>query len=183
MSKEDEERKYWLDLSAAQSKFERENPDPWKHPAGPLFQANAKLELEHERLRFERGQKMALMGAIRICANHDLPLPDWAARAYISAYDKVLTCRSNDWNEVFGRPYPGKHLGKLRQRRELKFAIYLRVNDLRQDGWSIEDGRRVPRYVRALDDILFEEVGEEFSIKKTLCKELYYEAKNLLPEI
>jgi hypothetical protein len=157
----------WQELSVKQTEYEKNNPDPWKRPAGPLYQTVALIEIESLSKLFAEGDSMALLAAIRKCANHDLPLPDWVAKAYISAYDEVLNCRSNSWDEVFGKPYPAKHIGKLRQRRELIFGIYSRVRQLNKDGVG-------------LDDPLFEIVGKEFGIKKSLCKELYYKAKNML---
>lgn len=175
---------YWQALSEDQRNYEIENPDPWARPAGPLHQATAEQRLLQERERYESGENIALMGAIRICVNHDLPLPQWASRAYIKAYGKVLNCESNSWDEVFGKPYPGKHLDKLKQRQELRIAIYSRVVDIRNaGGFTYMDdgaGKMKRAYEIPVDEVLFEDVGAEFGIGKTLCNELYYEAKKIM---
>ena len=180
-----EDAQYWLELSKAQQKFEAENPDKWKHAAGPLYQAAAQESLLVERKRFEAGDRVALLAAIRQCANHDLPLPDWASRAYIAAYDQVLTCHSNSWDEVFGKPYPkGKQLGSLREEREKKFAIYFRIEDLRKAHYEVQDdgSHKLVSSIPIAEE-LFERVGVEFGIKKTRCSVLYYKAKAFFPKI
>ena len=99
---------------------------------------------------------------------HDLSIPPWAAKAYIVRFRKVLHLEADSWDAAFGRPYPkGLHLAKARRRRELRFRVYGRVRDLTKDG-------------TALDERLFERVGDEFEIGKTLCNDLYYEAVRFL---
>jgi hypothetical protein len=59
------------------------------------------------------------------------------------------------------------HIAKARQRRQLRFQIYNRVQ-------AIPRSERTP-----IDEALFERVGDEFDIGKTLCNKLYYQAKKL----
>jgi hypothetical protein len=135
-------------------------------PTLPLFQWLAFRSLEHCKEEFERDSYW-LMTAIRICANHDLPLPEWAAKAYIKAYDAVNNAREKSWDVVFGKPYPkGRHLKATREKRMLKFAVLNEVNATLQNNPDT-----------AIDEYLFEVVGEKFNIKKTLASEYYYEAK------
>ena len=78
---------------------------PWSHPHLPIFRWFAHHRLEEQREAFEAGDKFALMHALRICANHALSMPDWAARAYIRAYDTIISARAKSWDEVLGAPY------------------------------------------------------------------------------
>ncbi|MDO8335036.1 MAG: hypothetical protein Q7T35_10255 [Nitrosomonas sp.] len=140
-------------------------------PTLPIFQWFALHELDNLHARYKQGEKFALMLAIRQCANHDLVMPPWVATAYIKVFDVVLNCNSKDWNEVFGNPIPkGAQLNALRQKRRLKFAVFNEVNDIL---------KRDPS--RAIDGILFDEVGEKFGISKTLADEYYYSVKKILP--
>lgn len=176
-----EDDRDWQELSKAQQKFEDENPDK-NRPAGPLYQAAALDHLLVERKRFEAGDRMALLAAIRRCACHDLPLPDWASRAYIRAYDKVLNCQSNSWDEVFGKPYPGKHLASLLTQRQKGPAIYQRIRYLRKEHYEAqEDGSCKLVSSIPIDEALFERVGEEFGMKKTRCSVLYYKYNFKIP--
>ena len=136
--------------------------DRFKWAAGPLYQRYAEPQLEANRGRFEAGDQMSLFAAIRICANHDLPLPRWAAMAFIRGYDEVLNCRAGSWDAAFGKPYPkGEHLRSRRLRRENLFAVRLAVDDLHSKG--------SPK-----DEAMFESIGEKLGIGKTLAMELYY---------
>lgn len=133
-------------------------------PTTPLFRWAASKRLEFEAKRFNGGDKMALLAAIRICANHDLPLPPWTSSAYIAAYDRVLNCRAKSWDSVFGKPYPaGVHLAARRKRREKSFAVY---NEVKRILASAPD--------TPIDEHLFERVGKPLGLGKTLAGEFYY---------
>jgi len=163
MSEEDE---FTARILAAHEETEgilRSDPsrDP-KDPTLPIFRFAAELDLQTEHERFERGDKVALLGAIRICANHDLPLPDWASRAFIRAYDRVLRLDTGSWDDAFGRPYPkGKHLSAMRKKRMYRYPVRVAVAREHKAG-------------RAIDASLFEKIGDEFGLGKTLTAELYY---------
>ena len=96
-----------------------ENPErSFADPTLPFSRWVALHNLEQLRARYEQGEKFALMSAIRECANHDLIMPRWVGAGYIKSFDTILNYRSEDWNEVFGRPIPkGKHLAALRKKR------------------------------------------------------------------
>ncbi|RFC31110.1 MAG: hypothetical protein DID91_2727704424 [Candidatus Nitrotoga sp. MKT] len=135
-------------------------------PTLPLYQWAALHELEHLRTRHEQGEKFALMLAIRKCANHDLIMPPWVVAGYIAAFDTILNYRSKDWNEVFGSPIPkGAHLAALRKQRKLEFAVFNEIVRIRK--CSLD---------QAIDAGLFESVGKQFNIGKTLAEEYYYGA-------
>lgn len=137
----------------------RSNADPTL----PIFRFVARNDLLIEKARYEAGDKNALLGAIRICANHDLVMPEWLARAFIRSYDKVLTHRVKSWDEAFGSPLPkGKHLNAARKKREKSPAVWLEVR------------RMVTEEGRAIDDLLFEDVGKKLGLGKTQASEFYY---------
>lgn len=158
----------WPALSAAQAEWEAAG-----NPArtGPLFIADARMRLERERERYEQGENIALLGAIRTCANHDLPLPAWAARAFIKRYDEVLNCRTGSWDEAFGQPYPGKHVPDLRKRRLHRFAIPQRIIELR----SQEDPP--PMNGNRKHEGVYNQVAREFDVKRTYVTERWKDYK------
>lgn len=131
----------------------------------PVWKVDAELALESERQLFEQGDRAALLAAVRVCANHDLPLPPWASKAYILAYDKILNRRVGSWDEAFGRPFKkGKHLHTLRKHREMRSKVWLAVR------------RAVEKEGQVLDESLFEKIGKSFNLGKTQTSDLYYEA-------
>ena len=141
-------------------------------PDLPLYQWSASQDLDTLKAQFEAGDSFALLQAIRKCANHDLRMPDWVAENYINRFDRVLNCKSGSWDEAFGKPYPkGKHIKEMKERRNLRFRVYVRVREIREASKKL-----IP-----IDEALFSRVGAEFGIKKTLCNELYYEVKRMLP--
>lgn len=143
-----------------------ENPDrPWTDPTLPFSQWCGLKELEAARSKYERGNKFELMRAIQICATHELVLPEWASKAYIYAYMKIVRAREKSWDSVFGAPYPkGTHLHAIRKKLSLQYAVW---NEIR----GIQDASLdVP-----IDETLFEDVGKKFNLGKTLASEYYYE--------
>jgi hypothetical protein len=137
-----------------------------------VFRVADRRTLADLKKQFEAGSEFALLAAIRVCARANMVMPDWVADAYVVRYDKILNCHAASWDEVFGKPYPGKHISGLRERRALRFAVYGRIREILN---------RAPE--TNIDEALFENVGLEFSIGKTLCNELYYEAVRSLPPI
>jgi hypothetical protein len=108
----------------------------------------------------EEGKRLALTDAIRRCAIRKLPLPDWAADAFVDCYNKVMGYQVSSWDDVFGNPLPkGMRRAKARLLKERALCIVRRINEEHTNG-------------RAIDDLLFEEVGARFRIGKTLCQEL-----------
>jgi hypothetical protein len=145
----------------------------WTDPTLPLYRWEALHRLDALQRQFSEGDKFALMQAIGVCANHGLVMPKWVARGYIKGYYAVLNCNTDSWDGAFGRPYrKGFHLGKARLRRELRFAVRNRISEI-----------RIAEPKTPIDDGLFERVGKEFGIGKTLCNRLYYEAERLIRSV
>jgi len=159
----------WHALSERQIAWEAEGKPS---QTGPLFVAYAITRLEAERKNYEGGEKMALLAAIRICALHELPLPDWTAKAFIQRYGEVLNCRTGSWDEAFGQPYPGKHVPDLRQRRELRVMVPMRIKELR----SQDDPP--PMNASRKHEGVYNQVAREFGVGRTYVTELWKDHKN-----
>jgi hypothetical protein len=118
----------------------------------------------------ESGEPTALMDMIYWCVKFEWILPPWAAKAFIERADRVRYGEVGSWDDALGRPYPvGKHVSRVRESRR-SWPIYIRVRQRVNEG-------------AALTDPLFEEVGVEFDVGKTRCKELYYGAAALDAEV
>lgn len=134
-----------------------------------VFLEAARLDLARLEQAFVAGDRSALLAAIRVCAACDLPLPAWASRAYIAAYDQVLNCRAKTWDEAFGPAFPkGANLNAQRKRRNLRFEIHNAVLG------TIQREPETP-----IDAGLFETIGERFGIGKTEAENLYRSAIRL----
>lgn len=134
-------------------------------PTLPIFRVYAVMKLERCRRQFEVGDRLAMLAAVRICANHDLVMPPWLSQAFISAYDRGLNFEVSSWDEAFGPPVPkGKHRLALKKRRELEFKVLNEVNKRIRAGVAVSDS-------------LFEEVGRLVNIGKTQAAEYYYGAR------
>lgn len=111
---------------------------------------------------FEAGHKAALMMCIRLCAEYGLPLPAWAAIAYIEAFDSVRSLKYLSWDDAFGKPYPKyTNASSLKKKIRLASVIWSAVTNERKAGRSIDGG-------------LFEAVGRRHGVGKTLAEEYYY---------
>lgn len=116
---------------------------------------------------YEKGNKFALMQVIYLCSCEKIPLPDWTAQGFTSAFNKVRIGEVKSWDDVFGNPHPkGKHLNAIKKRNSLIWPIYERVREIK----NLEPS--VP-----IDEHLFERIGNEFHISKTSVSDYYYEAK------
>jgi hypothetical protein len=145
---------------AAQRAFEADGGSS-SDPTGPLFRWDALQTLEEIRTRYENGDDYALMLAIRMCANHDLVMPEWVAKAYIRAFDTVNGYRAKSWDDVFGHPLPkNAQLAALRKKRMKAAKVWTEVNKRHKAGAPI-------------DDLLFASVGKKLGLGVTLTKEYY----------
>lgn len=159
------------EAKAANEKALAESPGrSFADPTLPIAQWLGLKSLEKCHSRYESGDKLELMRAIRICANHDLVMPEWVWKGYITAFDTVLGARAKSWDDVFGMPWPkGTNLNAVRKKRDLKFAVWNEVCDIRQ---------RSPE--TPIDVELFAQVGRKFNLGKTLASEYYYEVARVM---
>ena len=116
---------------------------------------------------FTAGDKQALLDAIGRCALQEITMPDWVVTGFLNAYRSFTHHRVKTLGDAFGVSQPkGKHLNAARKKREKAAVVWSRVNELSKRGAPI-------------DDSLFEAVGRELSIGKTLVSEYYYHFKRL----
>lgn len=140
-------------------------------PTLPLYQWFALHTIEQERARFETGDRMALLAAIRKCAQCGLVMPAWVVNAYSKAYFSVVNCDAKSWDEVFGTPYAkGSQINAMRKRRHLRPAVWLAVHKI----LGGEPGT-------AIDTALFERVGAMMDppVGRSVASELYYESERM----
>jgi hypothetical protein len=138
---------------------------------GPMAQWDGLRTLDRLERQLAAGDEGALLEAIAVCARHALVIPEWAACAFLEAWRRVIHFETDSWDVAFGRPHPrGMHLARAQQRWLLRYQVWNRIHDLRTSSDKI-----------GLGDELFDQVGEEFGIHKTLCSQLYYEGEASLP--
>ncbi len=158
------------EAQAEHSKVIAADPKRENDPTTPLFQWFALKHLEVCREFFQDGDEFQLMLAIKECAQHDLPLPDWAAHAYLRGYYAVVNAQTKSWDEAFSAPYKkNTNLNATRKKRELELAVFNEVRSI----LNLEPGTPI-------DTGLFERVAAKFNIGKTLAGEYYYAAKSRL---
>lgn len=134
--------------------------------------------------QYKSGDKAALIEAIYMCANAEIPLLQWIEKAFRRGYQQVLSLnlQSNSWDDVFGKPLPkGSHLNALKKHRNMRPVVWGEVRKLINAGIINKKGVTT---LRPIDSGLFEEVGKKLGLGKTLTEDLYYEFKNnFLPKI
>jgi hypothetical protein len=125
-------------------------------------------ESELHRLAYEAGDNAALLLMIRHCFMLHWPVPDWAANAFVDACSYVEMGGARSWDEVFGKPHPGKHKRSVAL-KNLKYGIHRRVCNLHKGGMPI-------------DEALFDRVGQEMKppVSKTVISDSYYRVERIL---
>ena len=144
---------------------------PARHPTKRQRQAssqrNARVIAEICRRDFEAGDRVALMTAIYFCLKAGVVVPPWAAEAFGEGYRAVIDKRIASWDAAFGRPWPkGKHLATARRNDRLR--------------WQVHDA---VRWQRPKDENLFAKVGKQFGIKRSKCRDLYYNADRKIRDL
>jgi hypothetical protein len=126
--------------------------------------------LERLRQKFIDGDKAALLEAMYYWMwnyEHD-SMPRWLFNHFLNAYEAVRQAQAKSWDDVFGEPWPkGRHVESLGYRYRISHPLYELVERAREAGTPV-------------DDRLFEEVGAQFDVKKTIAKQIYYATKHFI---
>lgn len=138
-------------------------------PDLPLYQWHALQRLERLKDEFaETGDGFVILAGVRICANHDLIMPEWLSRAFIKQYDKVLTVQVGSWDDAFGRPLPkGKHLTATRKRREMPVRVWMTARQMESEGWSSHNTE------------FFDELGRRCGVNRSDAQEYYVTGRSI----
>ncbi len=129
------------------------------------------LMLEYQA-PYEAGRNVNLFAALRLCACHDLPMPDWVADAYVRGYQRWNSYDAPSLDEAFGVKAPkGSHIARLRKHSKLRLIVPLKVRELQRQG-------------RAIDESLFRDVGLALNVSGSTARDAYYKSayRKLLQE-
>lgn len=127
----------------------------------PMLVWIAHQELKEYQALSIQGNKAVVLHAVAVCANHELPMPEWLATDYLRAYRTVTHHKVRTWDEAFGSAHrPGEQIKAMARRVETAPAAWLKVRE------SLEKDPQ-----RALDNTLYEEVAKDLGIGKTLVQE------------
>lgn len=154
------------DALAASDAALKANPDRhFGDPTLPFQQWYAHHRLEENREHFERTRDgYCILQSLAICCSYSVVPPGWLARAFSDAYGKVALAKVKSWDDAFGKPFPkGIQVKRLHLKKMHATNVYFRVQELHLAGEPI-------------DVELFEKVGKEYGLGKTLASEYYYEA-------
>jgi hypothetical protein len=111
----------------------------------------AEIVFEDERRRYEKGEKHTLLRTILHCRVLEMPLPEWVDRQLDIAAHLFQTGQLKSWDEIFGKPFPGKSRAGLLTRSRA-FEICREADRLkRQHNFTESRG-------------LFEQVAENLKI-------------------
>jgi hypothetical protein len=158
----------------AQKEWENNNVDKkdngvFFNLTGPLhrFLAVSGLKELYEDWSITRDES-ALLEAIFYCAMYSLPLPAWCAKSFFIKFLKVKNYKAKSWDEVFGYPHKkSTNLCSKRKRLEKAYKVYQKIKKIKKENPSIP-----------IDSQLFDQVGLEFNLGKTLTEKYYYFLKN-----
>ena len=115
---------------------------------------------------YRSGDKISLLYVISVCANGNLKIPEWAKNEINEALRKLRKYEVRTLDEAFNIKKEKGHLNALKKRSTIGPAIYERVI-------------RLHAIKKPIDSQLFEEVGKEFNIGKTLASQYYYYFRDL----
>ena len=122
--------------------------------------------LENE---YKQGNVNSLFMAIIVCLRNDVIAPVWVGDSFLRSLMKWQSYQVKTLDEAFNIRFPkGKRLRDQHKKKVLSGAVFCQVKRL-----HVVEGN-------AIDDQLFDKIGEELGIGKTVAKNYYYEyVKNL----
>jgi len=158
------------------------NPEEQQRLYAEFIERDHRLYLEELKGRFlkgpnkphafEGGGSHALFEAIDFCGRTNIVIPAWAATAFNDGFRRVHFAEAPTWDAAFGRPWPkSTKFIAVRRRLRMMTMIYERVLAL-HDGHGLK-----------IDNLLFEKVGKEFGIKRSLCSKLYLQERHRFGDV
>ena len=139
---------------------------PCRAAGAAMTSDDADRFLEEGRRRYDNGETDELPYCLQFCIGNRLPIPDWLATAFMTAYEKIISFEAASWDDVFGKHLrKGGRLARERQRWVLARPIFETVQERHAAG-------------RSINKELFYEIGREFGVSGTVASEIYYLAKS-----
>ena len=136
----------------------------------PMFQWYALNEIKKCKISYDNGYKFNLIYAIKLCAEHKVPLPEWVAKEFIEAIESLQAGKTNSYDKVFTLPYvKGKHVKNTHEKTLIRMQVWHCIYQTK---------KATPQ--TAIDIGLFELVGEKYGIGATLASKYYYDTKKEL---
>jgi hypothetical protein len=117
----------------------------------PQYEALFQAKLKEYETRFRAGEKYAAFAALTASVMWCRPLPSWAGKEIWLAYNLYCKGQLRSWDDVFGRPFPGKRRKGITTRAK-DLVIWSRARQL----YETEDFY--------LDDGLWEQLAKEFDM-------------------
>lgn len=106
----------------------------------PLMIFGGYSRIYEEKLKYEKGDKLALAHAIQIAAQHSLIMPKWLSDATVKRIRDVTSYEVRDWSDIFGQTLKkGQRIEKLRKIRKLPWRIKKDFDDAKEAGQSTND--------------------------------------------
>lgn len=120
------------------------------------------LMLEMYRMSFEEGERESALEALRLCALHGLPMPDWLSDGYQQCYREWRHLHVKTLDEAFGTKRPkGANFASIKKARMLEINVPLWAMILRRKG-------------AVTDESLFQEIGRRLNVSTSTARSAYY---------
>jgi len=125
------------------------------------------IHLKELRLGYENGDNAKLFSAIGYCGRNKIIMPEWLVQSFHDSWYEWIGYKVKTLDEAFGLEWPKrKSLAAARKKRNKRFEVYNRIKAFHEEGETI-------------DGELFEKVGHDLCLGKTLAAEYYYSVKNI----
>jgi len=133
-----------------------------KKTARAKFDEHAARVLEHFRLRYEAGNKAALLGALHWCLGMRVMVPDWVAAHINQALRRWESYETLTLDEALGikRTTDPRKIAAERRAPKIIGELWMHI-------WSEIDAGA------SRNEEFFEKVGKKFGISKTRAKEYW----------
>jgi len=93
---------------------------------------------ERAKRNYEKGEKQFLLKTIIYCHGNKVPFPDWVKQQLYLATELFETGQLKSWDQIFGKPFPGKRRAGLFTRSRA-FEICREANRLKKQHNFKED--------------------------------------------
>jgi hypothetical protein len=117
-------------------------------------------QLAESEQRLRNGDNAALLDVLFYYIVRGTQPPTWVKLKFYDAYAEVYDGHASSWDDVFGKPWPRRHLDDLRGQKNLAAPIIECIEELRKTD--------------SVDQELFERAADRIGTGARQVRDLYY---------
>ena len=123
-------------------------------------QESSKSDLDNFKSKFDEGDNLIIIAALRFCIARNMDIPKWLGDAFITITNKVIY-DYKELSDVFGLVHKRKHIERDKFKREVFYQVHTFISTLNDD-LDIRGNRKRKSHLKGSE--LIETIRDEINL-------------------